>query len=134
MGEQTGEVSTSGFVDTKGPARKRNKRWPEAVKRQIVAETRMPGASVSVVARRHDVNSNQVFKWRREYEVGSPDRDVTLVPVALRPSPASVPNADCDLPRPAGGVIEIELKSGARVRISGAVDVAALRQVLELLK
>ena len=65
MGEQTGEVSTSGFVDTKGPARKRNKRWPEAVKRQIVAETRMPGASVSVVARRHDVNSNQVFKWRR---------------------------------------------------------------------
>jgi transposase len=134
MGEQTGEVSTSGFVDTKGRARKRNKRWPEAVKRQIVAETRMPGASVSVVARRHDVNSNQVFKWRREYEVGSPDRDVTLVPVALRPSPASVPTADCDLPRPAGGVIEIELKSGARVRISGAVDVAALRQVLELLK
>ena len=134
MGEQTGEVSTSGFVDTKGLGRKRNKRWPEAVKRQIVAETRMPGASVSVVARRHDVNSNQVFKWRREYEVGSPDRDVTLVPVALRPSPASVPNAGCDLPRPAGGVIEIELKSGARVRISGAVDGAALRQVLELLK
>lgn len=62
MGEQTGEVSTSGFVDTRGRARKRNKPWPEAVKRQIVAETRMPGASASVVARRHDVNSNQVFK------------------------------------------------------------------------
>src|ERR1700738_4624549 len=134
MGEPAREVSTDGFADTKAVARKRYKRWPEPLKRQIVAETRMPGASVSVVARRHDVNSNQVFKWRREYEVGLPDRDVTLVPVALRPSPASVPNADCDLPRPAGGVIEIELKSGARVRISGAVDGAALRRVLELLK
>jgi len=36
------------------------------LKRQIVAETQEPGASVSVVARRHDVNANQLFKWRRE--------------------------------------------------------------------
>jgi transposase len=32
------------------------------LKRQIVAETEEPGASVSVIARRHDVNANQVFK------------------------------------------------------------------------
>ncbi len=37
-----------------------------AEKRRIVAETLVPGASVSVVARRYDVNANQVFKWRRE--------------------------------------------------------------------
>jgi transposase-like protein len=29
----------------------------------MVAETR---ASVSIVARRHDVNSNQLFRWRRQ--------------------------------------------------------------------
>jgi transposase len=134
VNEEAGEVSTNRFVDTKGGSRKRNKRWPETLKRQIVAETRLPGASVSVVARRHDVNANQVFKWRQQYEVGSPERDITLVPVSVRPSALSVPAADDDALRPAGGVIEIELKSGVRVRISGAVDGAALGQVLEQLK
>jgi transposase len=134
MSEEAREVSTSGFVDTKGGARRRNERWPEALKRQIVAETRMPGASVSVVARRHDVNANQVFTWRRRYEAGSAEREVTLVPVSVQRSVLSLPGADCDPPRPAGGAIEIELKSSGRVRISGAVDGAALRQVLELLK
>jgi transposase len=32
----------------------------------MVAETLEPGASVSIVARRHDVNSNQLFRWRRQ--------------------------------------------------------------------
>ena len=59
-----GEVSVS-----KRGARGR-RRWPEAEKRRIVAETLEPGASVSVVARRHDVNANQVFSWRRQYHEG----------------------------------------------------------------
>ena len=40
--------------------------YSEALKRQMVAETQVPGASVSIVARRHDVNSNQLFRWRRQ--------------------------------------------------------------------
>jgi transposase-like protein len=31
------------------------------IERRIVAETLEPGASVSIVARRHDVNANQAF-------------------------------------------------------------------------
>ena len=54
------------IMDTSGE-RRRNKRWPEALKREIVAATRAPGASVSVVARQYDVNANQVFSWRRRY-------------------------------------------------------------------
>lgn len=34
--------------------------------RRIVAETFEPGASVSVVARRHDVNADMLFTWRRQ--------------------------------------------------------------------
>jgi hypothetical protein len=50
------EVSTCEVVDTKGgSAARRGKRWPEAVKRLIVAETRAAGRSASVAARRHDV-------------------------------------------------------------------------------
>ncbi len=37
------------------------RRWPVAEKRRIVLESFEAGASVSVVARRHDVNANQVF-------------------------------------------------------------------------
>ena len=129
--DEVSAVSTNGFVDTIGAADRRNKRWPETLKRQIVAETRRPGSSVSMVARRYDVNANQVFKWRRHYEAGSPDHDLGPVPVLVR---ASVAAATGDLPRAGGGTIEIELASGARVRVSGAVDGAALSQVLERLK
>ena len=32
--------------------------------RRVVAETHAAGASVSVVARRHDINANLLFRWR----------------------------------------------------------------------
>jgi transposase-like protein len=32
-------------VDTSGAKRRRNKRWPEALKREIVSETYLPGGS-----------------------------------------------------------------------------------------
>jgi transposase-like protein len=32
----------------------------------MVSETLEAGSLVSLVARRHDVNANQLFKWRRE--------------------------------------------------------------------
>jgi transposase-like protein len=52
------EVSTSALVDTKRNSHRAKRReWPEALKRRIVAETLEPGASVSIVARRHDVNA-----------------------------------------------------------------------------
>ena len=52
-------------VDTKEAGAKR-RRWSLDLKRQLVAETLEPGSSVSIVARRHDVNANQLFKWRHE--------------------------------------------------------------------
>jgi transposase len=126
MNEEAGRVSTYSLVDTREETvTDRRRRWPEALKRQIVGETRVPGASVSVVARRHDVNANQVFRWRRQYEAGSTDSMAPLVAVTVRPSPRAAAG---------DGTIEIELVGGARVRVSGAVDGAALAQVLEQLK
>jgi transposase len=109
---------------------RRNRRWPEALKRQIVAETREPGASVSIVARRYDVNANQVFGWRLRYEASSADggeRSATarLVPVALRP--VSTERSEI-------GTIEIDLPDGVRVRAVGSVDAVLLRHVLSVLR
>ena len=43
------------------------RRWNEAEKHRTVAEGYQPGISVSVVARRHDLNTNQLFTWRRRF-------------------------------------------------------------------
>ena len=41
------------------------RRWSEAQKRRIVAESYRSGDSVSVVAQRHGVNASVLFTWRR---------------------------------------------------------------------
>jgi transposase len=126
------EASTSSLADTKQAAGKR-RRWPEGLKREIVAALAEPGASVSIVARRYDVNANQLFKWRRQFgglSVGTSVGPVRLLPVEI--TPASVPAAEARGAGPPGpsaaptGSIEIALRSGTRVRIKGAVDPAAV--------
>jgi len=49
----------------------RRRRWTAAEKIQMVRETLEPGVSVSLVARRHGINPNQLFHWRRLYHDGS---------------------------------------------------------------
>jgi transposase len=43
----------------------RRRRWTAAEKVRMVEETHEPGATVSLVARRHGVAPNQLFTWRR---------------------------------------------------------------------
>ena len=49
----------------------RRRRWTAAEKVGMVRETLEPGVSVSLVARRHGVNPNQLFHWRKLYQTGS---------------------------------------------------------------
>jgi transposase len=115
-------VSAYRQVDTKQAGAKR-RRWPREVKRQLVAESLEPGSSVSIVGRRHDVNANQLFKWRRELA-----EPTALVPVAVMPEPATGPVAaePTRVAKSVPGWIEIVLSGGVRVRIEGAADPAAV--------
>ena len=45
--------------------RRQRRAWSDDEKRVICAQARMPGLSVSKVARRYDVNANLVFKSLR---------------------------------------------------------------------
>jgi len=121
-------VSTNSIMGTN--KRRRHRAWPESLKREIVAATLLPGSSVSRIARRYDVNANQVFAWRRRYrDVASEPAELRLLPVTVAP----------DHPRgtaPAGErePIEIVLTGGYRVRVGEGVQASTLRLVLDVLE
>src|ERR1700693_3233876 len=58
-------------MDITSTGGRRNRSWPDALKREIVAASFAPGSSVWTVARQYDVNANQVFNWRKRYREGS---------------------------------------------------------------
>src|SRR5689334_4508832 len=93
-------------MDTNLRRRRRYHSWPEALKREIVAAATAPGASISAVARRYDVNANVVFTWRRRF-AAAPTTAPQLVPVVVRPDPPNAAVRAND-----GGTIEIELPNG----------------------
>jgi transposase len=98
-------------------------------RRQIVEETLQAGASVSRVARRHDVNANQVFYWRKLYREGrlGGSTAARLLPVKVTKDQPAKSNLAVQL-----GTMEIKLSKGT-LRITGAVDLVALQAVLECL-
>jgi transposase len=115
--------------------RRTNKRWPEALKREIVAASFAPGASVSVIARQFDVNVNQVFAWRQRF--GPPIAAVPatsrpkLVEVVLTPDPVERPSASAA--RVGDDLIEIEVDGTYRIRVGANFDDSVLRRLLDLL-
>ena len=70
-------------VETPKPTTRRRRSVEE--KRRIVEETLEAGASVARVARRHAVNANQVFYWRKKYREGrlGENQSSKLLPVTL---------------------------------------------------
>jgi transposase len=101
----------------------RRRRWSAAEKEELVAASLEPGASVSVLARQAGIHPSQLYGWRRQFRVQAP---IGFAPARIAPLDAA--------PGPAGGgSIEIEFASGARMRVTGAVDVATLSAALAVL-
>jgi transposase len=132
------DVSTKTDMDTNG-GRRTNKRWPEALKREIVAASFAPGASVSVIARQYDVNVNQVFSWRHRY---GPAVDAVAPPTPPAARPRLVPvtiglepegSAALSGSSGAGDTITIEVAGTYLVRVGAKFDDRALRRVLDCL-
>jgi transposase len=127
-------VSTKPVMGITATGRRRNRAWPEALKREIVAASFALGASVSTVARHYDVNANQVFSWRKRY------RDEPRAP-AVRSAPQLMPvvvtaeqDAVATQPSTVAETIEIDLAGKYRVRVGSGVDAQALRRVLDVLE
>ena len=127
-------MSTKSVLGTTAAGRRRNRSWPETLKREIVAASFAPGSSVSMVARHYDVNANQVFSWRRLYR---DDPHVPAVPSTPQLIPVMVTaeqDTACTQPSTVVEAIEIDLAGKYRVRVSSGVDAEALRRVLDVLE
>jgi transposase len=124
-----------------GPAKPivKRRQYSNALKRQIVEECLAGNDSASVVARRHDINANLLFKWRRQYDAGALGNEpgaTALVPIVVKPpaqtrSPA--PAAPDSGDRSNTGNLEICLATGHRLVVTGGVCSVALRTALEVL-
>ncbi len=109
--------------------RRRRRNWSDDEKRMICAQTRVRGVSVSQVARRYDVNANQVFNWLKEprfADAEPPESGTAFLPVEItEPRGLPVPS---DSTEP--GTLEIDLCSGHRLLITGAYDADALARLI----
>ena len=136
-----------GTVTTDSLGRRTGPRTQHTIeeKVRIVEETHVRGASVATVARRHNVNPNQVFAWRQLYRRGllnpqATQGDPQMLPVKVS-TPTVLPTERAARPavdRSPGGkrvsrLIEIKLSNGHRIVLRGRVDAAVLSRVIDLL-
>ena len=133
----------------------RRRRWRLEEKLRIVAEAEAPGSVFAHVARRHDVSRGQLWTWRHQLRSGelAPAPVVPeFLPVRVleregsaepqvksgnKPMNVPAPCAAPPEPRPAAfGMVRIEiiLPDGTCVRVDDQVGVAALRQVMAVLR
>ena len=115
--------------------RRKRRSWSVEEKRRIVDESLEDGASIAEVARRHDLNANQLFTWRRQLVVEPVEpQDMEqqelspILPVTISPDVAaehSVPGST--------GQMEIVLVGGDRIITWADVETAALMRVLKAL-
>jgi transposase len=119
-------VGKDGDLAPVGPKRRS---WKRDEKRQIVEESLQDGASIAEVARRHDLNANLLFTWRRQLGLESIEtNDLTrILPVTITAEAMQERGLE------SSGQMEIILSGGERILVWTDVETAALSRVLKAL-
>lgn len=119
----------------------------------ICRQARLPGVSVSQVARRYDVNANLVFIWLRDARFApegaeppiealvsetspamSPGSAPSLfLPVELVEEAVETPSPGAPVEEPPSGTMEMALAGGHRLRVEGAYDPEVLARLVRAL-
>jgi len=112
------------------PGERMRRSWTRDEKRRIVEESLQEGASIAEVARRHELNANLLFTWRRKLGVEPSVRNdpIPILPVTI----ARELGTERDCPD-AAGQMEIVLAEGDRILVWADVETAALSRVLKAL-
>jgi len=104
----------------------RRRRWSDAEKAAIVAESVAPGAKSSEIALRHGLHRNQLYDWRRQFRSAAV-ADAGFVASDFVPVVAENQGGS------ATAAIEIEI-GGATLRVGAGVELGFLGKVLRLLQ
>jgi transposase len=135
--------------DDKEPAERGTRRIRTLEEKlRIIAEASRPGASVAAVARKHDMNANLLFAWRRMQRRGllegqrhaPPLLPVKITSPTVTPTrrasavPETARSRGKELAREAAQpFIEIVLGSDTRIRLHGEAQRAVLTRILDWL-
>ena len=107
------------------------RRWSDEDRARILAAISEPGAVIAEVARREDVCTSLVFKWRREMRQAVEAKAGGFAPVVIEPAAAAPCSSTSS--NSASALIEVELKE-ARVRIHAGAQSPAIAAVLKALR
>lgn len=122
-----------GFGAGSHPAKKKRREYDDEFKRQVVEETLTSQDSVSIIARRYDINTNMLFRWRREYQARQVGESVpSLIPISVQEQ-VDKPFHYHSGKLLSGGRIQITLSNGHHIAVEGSVDQSQLRWVLQTL-
>lgn len=123
------QMSAGNDEDGTAP-RRRRRTWTTDDKRRIVDESLEVDASIAEIARRHDLNANQLFTWRRQLgvDLSEPKDLAPILPVTIAPEMAA-DGSDAG----SSGQMEIVLAEGDRILVWSDVETAALTRVLKAL-
>lgn len=129
--------------------KERRRRWSEAEKRQLVAESYREGSSVAQVARRHEVAESCLYIRRKKLVGAGVDRSVEParpIPVRVEYTPTSIPaqasaSASTPIPtRSSNGTSApcartmVTLPDGTRVEIEAGYPAAVLKALMMVLR
>ncbi len=107
----------------------RRRRWSDEERARVLAAIEEPGAVVAEVARRADVCTSLVYKWRREARAAaSASGFAQLVVESPRQPPTPAPMNEPEL-----GAILVEMKD-ARIRIGANTPSALIAATLKALR
>jgi transposase len=137
----------------------RRRSWSIEQKREIAAESFVPGTVAAMVARKHGIGTGQLYTWRKQFLDGAFGEVTRVAPSFLRvdvndgaaaardgasksvpadassgtPAPAPAPDPIRALLR-RGALIEIILRGEVSIWVDSHVDEVALRRVLSSLE
>jgi len=109
----------------------RRRRWSEEDRARILAAIAEPGAVIAEVARREEVCTSLVYKWRRETGSAANASASGFARVVVETLPQPPMRAPASEPEP--GAILVEMK-GARVRIGVNAPSALIAATLKALR
>ena len=110
----------------------RRRRWSKEDRTRILAQIEAPGTVVAEVARREDICTSLVYKWRRDARKSASLGASGFAPVVIEASPI----ASASQPAVSAGatdVIVVEVND-ARVRIGAGAPSALIAATLKALR